>query len=152
MIALVYALATGNHFSSYYIFYGSLFFGTVYVTWLRELYTRITGRLLDQAGYRRRALLVGSGKHIEAVAHALGGGPRTRVELVGYMSLTPRPENGLRSLGALDQLDEVLATERVQEVIIADPDFPQEQALELVDSCHRRGVDRRTSRRRRWRS
>ena len=25
-------------------------------------------------------------------------------------------------------------------MIIADPDFPQEQAVELVDLCHRRGV------------
>ena len=142
VIALVYALATGNHFSSYYIFYGSLFFGVVYVTGLRDMYTRITGHMLDRAGYRRRALLIGSGQHIEAVAHALSGPPgRTRLELVGFLSLTPRPENGLRSLGALDQLNDVLATERIQEVIIADPDFPQEQALEVVDSCHRRGVD-----------
>ena len=78
VIALVFALATGEHFSSYYIFYGSLFFGTVYISALRELYTRVTGWLLEQAGYRRRALLVGSGKHIEAVAHALGGRSRTQ--------------------------------------------------------------------------
>ena len=25
-------------------------------------------------------------------------------------------------------------------MIIADPDFPQERAVELVDQCHRRGV------------
>src|SRR5205085_12478893 len=50
------------------------------------------------------------------------------------------PQNGLRSLGSLDQLPEVLTTERIQEVIIADPDFPQEQAVDLVDVCHRRGV------------
>ena len=75
IIALVFALANGEHFSSYYIFYGSLFFGTVYLSGLRELYTRVTGRMLERAGYRRRALLVGSGQHIEAVAHALGGGP-----------------------------------------------------------------------------
>ena len=29
---------------------------------------------------------------------------------------------------------------RIQEVIIADPDFPQERAVELVDTCHQRGV------------
>jgi exopolysaccharide biosynthesis polyprenyl glycosylphosphotransferase len=46
----------------------------------------------------------------------------------------------LRSLGRLEELPEVLARERIQEVIIADPDFPQEQAVELVDLCHRRGV------------
>ena len=140
VIALVFALASGQHFSSYYIFYGSLFFGTVYITALRELHLRFTGWLLEQAGYRRRALLVGSGKHIEAVAHALAGRARTRVDVVGYISLTPRPKNGLRSLGQLDQLAEVLAAERVQEVIIADPDFPQEQAVELVDLCHQRGI------------
>jgi len=140
VIALVFALATGNHFHSYYIFYGGLFFGTVYLTALRELYTRVTGWMLEQAGYRRRAVLVGSGKHIEEVAHAIGGRARTQVELVGYISLTPRPQNGLRSLGALEQLSDVLGAERIDEVIIADPDFPQERAVDLVDRCHQRGV------------
>ncbi len=28
----------------------------------------------------------------------------------------------------------------IQEVIIADPDFPQERAVDLVDTCHQRGV------------
>jgi exopolysaccharide biosynthesis polyprenyl glycosylphosphotransferase len=140
VIALVFALANGEHFSSYSLFYGSLFFGTVYIGALRHLHTRVTGWLLEQAGYRRRALLVGSGKHIEAVAHALAGKSRTRVDLVGYISLTPRPSNGLRSLGQLEELPEVLVRERVQEVIIADPDFPEERAVELVDLCHQRGV------------
>ncbi|MFL5860099.1 MAG: sugar transferase, partial [Solirubrobacteraceae bacterium] len=140
VIALVFALATGNHFKSYYIFYGALFFGTAYISILRELYTRGTGWVLEQAGYRRRALLVGSGKHIEEVAHALGGRARTQVDLVGYISLTPRPQNGLRSMGQLDQLSDVLGSERIDEVIIADPDFPQERAVDLVDRCHQRGV------------
>ncbi|MEA2392960.1 MAG: hypothetical protein QOJ82_851, partial [Solirubrobacteraceae bacterium] len=29
---------------------------------------------------------------------------------------------------------------RIDEVIIADPDFPQREAVELVDQCHQRGV------------
>jgi exopolysaccharide biosynthesis polyprenyl glycosylphosphotransferase len=140
VIALVFALANGEHFSSYYIFYGSFLFGTIYIAVLRELHLRVTGWLLEQAGYQRRALLVGSGKHIEAVAHALAGRARTRVDIVGYISLTPHPQNGLRSLGAVEELPEILVSERVQEVIIADPDFPQDEAVELVDLCHRRGV------------
>jgi exopolysaccharide biosynthesis polyprenyl glycosylphosphotransferase len=140
VIALVFALASGEHFQSYYLFYGSLFWGVVYIGALRHLHLRVTGWLLEQAGYRRRALLVGSGKHIEAVAHALAGKARGRVDLVGYISLTPRPQNGLRSLGQLEELPEILARGRVQEVIIADPDFPQERAVELVDLCHQRGV------------
>ena len=140
IIALVFALASGEHFSSYWIFYASLFFGVVYVSALREVHLRVTGWLLEQAGYHRRALLVGSGRHIEAVAHALAGRSRMRVDIAGYISLTPRPQNGLRSLGTLDELPEVLAGERIQEVIIADPEFPEEQAVELVDLCHQRGV------------
>jgi exopolysaccharide biosynthesis polyprenyl glycosylphosphotransferase len=140
VVALVFALANGEHFSSYYIFYGTLIFGTIYIGALRALHLRFTGWLLKQAGYQRRALLVGSGKHIEAVAHALSGRAHTRVDVVGYISLTPRPQNGLRSLGRLDDLPEILAAERVQEVIIADADFPQEKAVELVDLCHQRGV------------
>ncbi len=140
IIVLVFALVTGNHFSSYFIFYGSLFFATVYVTTLRYLHTRLTGWMLAKAGYRRRTLLVGTGKHIEAVATALSGRPVTEVEVVGYISLTPRPENGLRSLGQLQELPLALDRERIQEVVIADPDFPQEQAVELADLCHRRGV------------
>jgi exopolysaccharide biosynthesis polyprenyl glycosylphosphotransferase len=140
VLGALFALATGNRFSSYYIFYGSLFFGIVYICALREGYTRVTGRLLERAGYRRRAVLVGSGKHIEEVAHALSGRSRTSVDLVGYISLSPRPDNGLRSLGSLDQLTDTLAREKAQEVIIADPDFPQEAGLELVDRCHQHGV------------
>jgi exopolysaccharide biosynthesis polyprenyl glycosylphosphotransferase len=140
VIALVFALANGEHFSSYYIFYGSLVFGTAYIAALRHGHTRLTGWLLGKAGYRRRALLVGSGDQIEAVAHALAGSADQFVDVVGYISLTPRPDNGLRSLGRLADLSQILSTSRVQEVIIADPDFPQDQAVELVDLCHRRGV------------
>ncbi|MGZ4262299.1 MAG: sugar transferase [Solirubrobacteraceae bacterium] len=140
VIALVFALANGEHFSSYYIFYGSLFLGTIYITALRAAHLKFTGWILAQAGYRRRAVLVGSGKHLDEVAHALASRARAAVDVVGYFSLTPRPQNGLRSLGELDQLPEVLTNERIQEVIIADPDFPQERAVELVDVCHQRGV------------
>ncbi len=140
VIALVFALANGDRPSSYALFYGSLIFGTIYIGSLRALHTRVTGWMLERAGYHRRALLVGSGKHIEAVAHALADRSSMAVDLVGYISLTPRPQNGLRSLGQLDELPEILARQRVQEVIIADPDFPQEKAVELVDLCHQKGV------------
>jgi exopolysaccharide biosynthesis polyprenyl glycosylphosphotransferase len=140
IVTLVFALANGEHFQSYYIFYGSLFFGVVYVTGLRYLHLGVTGWMLDRAGYRRRALLVGSGEHIEAVAHALSSRARTQVDVIGYISLTPRPQNGLRSLGSIADLPRVLGEEHVQEIIIADPDFPQDRAVELVDLCHNRGV------------
>jgi exopolysaccharide biosynthesis polyprenyl glycosylphosphotransferase len=130
VVALIFALVNGEHFSSYYMFYGSFFFAA---------YEWATGALLRAAGYRRRTVLVGSGKQIEAVAHALANGAHA-IELVGYASLTPRPHNGLRSLGSVEDLPAVLERERVDEVLIADPDFPEQRGVALVEECHRLGV------------
>jgi exopolysaccharide biosynthesis polyprenyl glycosylphosphotransferase len=139
VVALLFAVVNGEHFSSYYIFYGSFFFAVVYVGSFRAIYEWATGALLRAAGYRRRTVLVGSGKQIEAVAHALSNGGHA-IELVGYASLTPRPENGLKSLGTVEELPGVLERERVDEVLIADPDFPEQRGVTLVDECHRLGV------------
>ena len=140
VVALIFALVNGEDYSSYYIFYGTLVFAIAFVGSFRWLYELATGVLLRAAGYRRRAVLVGSGKHIEDVAHALADEVHAPVEMLGFISLQPRPDNGLRSLGRIEDLGEVIEAHRVQEVIIADPDFPQERAVELVDQCHRRGV------------
>ena len=138
-VALLYALIDGQRFSSYYIFYGSLFFAVAFVGSMRFAYELATGALLRAAGYRRRAVLVGRGEQIEAVAHALTAG-QSPVNVVGFVSLTPRPDNGLVSLGRLDDIDAILQQHRIDEVIIADPAFPQPRAVELVDVCHQRGV------------
>ncbi len=140
VVALVFALINGEQYSSYYIFYGTLVFAICLIGSARWAYEAITGILLRAAGYRRRAVLVGSGRHIEDVAHALLDEVHAPVEMVGFISLTPRPDNGLRSLGEIGDLPTALDAHRVDEVIIADPDFPEEQAVELVDQCHRRGV------------
>jgi exopolysaccharide biosynthesis polyprenyl glycosylphosphotransferase len=140
LVTLIFALINGETYSSYYIFYGTLVFAICIIGSLRWLYESVTGALLRAAGYRRRAVLVGSGKHIEDVAHALVDEVHAPVEMVGFISLTPRPNNGLRSLGRIEDLPAVLDAHRVQEVIIADPDFPQERAVDLVDQCHDRGV------------
>jgi exopolysaccharide biosynthesis polyprenyl glycosylphosphotransferase len=139
VVVLLYAVVSGNDFSSYYIFYGSLFFAVAYVSTFRFAYERITGRVLRAAGYQRRAVLVGTGEHIEDVAHALAAGDEG-INVIGFISLSPRPDNGLISLGTLEDVGEVVLEHRVDEVIIADPDFPQREAVELVDECHQRGV------------
>jgi exopolysaccharide biosynthesis polyprenyl glycosylphosphotransferase len=140
VVAVIFALVNDQQYSSYYIFYGTLVFAVIILGSLRWTYEKVTGALLRAAGYRRRAVLVGSGRHIEDVAHALTSEVHAPVEMVGFISLTPRPDNGLRSLGRIEDVGEVLDAYRVQEVIIADPDFPQERAVDLVDTCHQRGV------------
>jgi exopolysaccharide biosynthesis polyprenyl glycosylphosphotransferase len=139
-VALLFALVSGQHFSSFYIFWGSLGFALLYVPSLRYLYERGVWALTRTAARQRRAVLVGTGPHIRDVADALADAPHSRIDVIGFLSLQALPANGLRALGSLRELEQVLAEERVDEVIIADPDFPQDEAVGLVDRCHQRGV------------
>jgi exopolysaccharide biosynthesis polyprenyl glycosylphosphotransferase len=136
LVIALYAVIEGFDFQSYYIFYGTLFFALVYVSSLRWLFDRISGGVLRAAGYRRRAVLVGSGSHIDAVAHALR--ESSQVEAFGYVSLTPRKSDGLRDFGSLETLERHF--DAIDEVLITDPEFPQEHAVELVDRCHQKGI------------
>jgi exopolysaccharide biosynthesis polyprenyl glycosylphosphotransferase len=136
VVVLIYAEIEGQKFSSYYIFYASLLFALVYVSAFRWLFEWLSGIVLRAAGYRRRAVLVGSGSHIEAVAHALEDS--SEIEPYGFVSLSPLPVAGLRDFGSVEGLTGSL--DDIDEVLIADPEFPQAEAVELVDTCHRHGV------------
>ncbi len=138
LVILVYAFIEARElFTSYYIFWGSLSFALVYVAGLRFVFERLSGLALRAVGYRRRAALVGSGSHIQAVAHALSD-QHSYVDPVGYVSLTPLAENGLRDFGSLDELERHFGW--IDEVLLADPEYPQDQAVDLVERCHRQGV------------
>jgi exopolysaccharide biosynthesis polyprenyl glycosylphosphotransferase len=136
LVILLYAVIEGHVFSSYYIFYGSLFFAVVYVSAFRGVAEWLSAGLLRAAGYRRRAVLVGSGSHIDAVAHALRDS--AEIQPFAYVSLTSHTNNDLRDFGSLDQLERNFDV--VDEVLIADPAFPQDEALDLIDRCHRNNL------------
>ncbi|HEY7967444.1 MAG TPA: sugar transferase [Solirubrobacteraceae bacterium] len=143
VVAVIFALVSGpgRYYSSYYIFYGSFFFALIYVTGFRQGYERVSGVLLRLAGYRRRAILVGTAHHIEAVANAIQAAPQPAVEIVGFVSRTRRQAGeGLRSLGSLNEIGQAIDSHPVDEVIIVDPDFPERELLELVERAHSRGV------------
>jgi exopolysaccharide biosynthesis polyprenyl glycosylphosphotransferase len=141
-VALIFAVVSGEQFSSYYIFWGSLLFALLYVSTLRAAYEWLTATLMRAAGYRSRAVLVGTGQHIRDVAYALGGGPHhSALDIVGFISPNALPgDDHVPELGRLEDLEHILTAEHIDEVIIADPDFPQVEAVELVDRCHQRGV------------
>jgi exopolysaccharide biosynthesis polyprenyl glycosylphosphotransferase len=138
--ALIFAVVNGEHFSSYYLFWSSLLFAIIYVSAGRALYDRVTGEVLRAAGHQRRAVLVGRGPQIAEVANALRSGSHLPTEVLGFLSPQPLSANGLRPLGSLEDLERVLDETKVDEVIIADSDFPKDDAVGLVDRCHQRGV------------
>jgi exopolysaccharide biosynthesis polyprenyl glycosylphosphotransferase len=137
IVVLLYAEIEGEDFNSYYVFYGSLFFALWYVSGLRWAFERASGALLRAAGYRRRAVLVGSGANIQAVAHALRDS--SEIEPYGFVARNRVTLlDGLRDFRSLEQLERHF--DAVDEVLITDADFPQSEAVELVDRCHQQGV------------
>jgi exopolysaccharide biosynthesis polyprenyl glycosylphosphotransferase len=71
------------------------------------------------------------------VAHALHDS--NVIEPYGFVARTPLAfVDGLRDFRSLEQLERHF--DAVDEVLIADADFPQDAAVELVDRCHRHGV------------
>src|SRR6202030_4852888 len=59
-VALLFALVNGEHFSSYYLFYGSLAFAIMYVSLLRGAYDWLTAAVMRATGHRRPAALRGA--------------------------------------------------------------------------------------------
>ena len=138
LIVLLYALIEGEDFQSYYIFYASLFFALIYVSAFRWAFERVSGAILRAAGYRRRAVLVGSGvEHPGGLARAPRQ-PRDRAVRLRRAHARSALLDGLRDFRSLEQLERHF--DAIDEVLIADADFPQEEAVELVDRCHRQGV------------
>ena len=104
LVVLIYAEIEGEPFQSYYIFYGSLFFALLYVSLFRWIFERTSGAVLHAAGYRRRAVLVGSGSNIQAVSHALR--ESQVIEPYGFVARTPVAlVDGLRNFRSLEQLE-----------------------------------------------
>ena len=76
--------------------------------------------MLRAAGYRRRAVLVGSGSNIQAVSALRDS---REIEPYGFVARTPVAlMDGLRDFRSLEQLERHF--DAVDEVLIADADFP----------------------------
>lgn len=138
LVTLLFALIEGREFQSYYIFWATFIVASVLIVGARMLYDLASERLEKVFGKERRAVIVGTSQQISAVASALELAPVQKIRPVGFISLEARPENGLRNLGSIDEIEEHF--DEVDEVILADPTFPAQETVMLVDRCHRGGV------------
>ena len=88
----------------------------------------VTGIALNAVGVRRRAVIVGDAgqrAHLRASLGARRGG-------IYYVFVDEIEPNG--------EVERVLATEALDELIVADAGLSEVRLLEIVDEAHRRGV------------
>ena len=91
-MSLVFALVNGLDFSSYYIFYGGLFFALIWVSGLRWLYERgdRRWRCARSAAAAARSWSGPASRSTRSRTRCSADAPPTRYETVGYISLTPQ--------------------------------------------------------------
>jgi exopolysaccharide biosynthesis polyprenyl glycosylphosphotransferase len=128
LVTVAFGLGTGAlDFSTYGFFPTAAVLAAVAIGLLRASYEAATGELMRVAGVRRRTVLVGASESVPALRAALGS-RRSGIEyeFVG-------------EAGA-EELPDVVARTAVDEVIVADFDFSEEELLEIVDVAQRRGI------------
>lgn len=139
-ITLAFGLGTSYHFTTYGLTPTALVITTLFIALLRSSYEVLTRDVLQLAGVRRRAILVGAGDQLTKLRNALGSDRSgIRYEFVG--AVAPDGDTGaLPLLGGLDAVPHILREHAVHELIVTDSGFTERELLELVEEAHRFGV------------
>jgi exopolysaccharide biosynthesis polyprenyl glycosylphosphotransferase len=144
LITAFYAVAVaGMTFHSFYgIFWATFVIAAVLVPLLRASYNSVTLELMRMLGVRRRTVLVGPFGELSALERTLrrdGRGPDLDVigtvsEHAGGLALIDSP-----SLGALADLERVVAEHRPDDVVMTGFELPTAELVSLVDTCRAHG-------------
>jgi exopolysaccharide biosynthesis polyprenyl glycosylphosphotransferase len=128
-LTFAFSVGTGHHFETYGLFPTAIVLTTVAIVLLRSSYEVLTGSVLRIAGVSRRALLVGEGEQLAQLRRALGTS-RAGIEYEFVGTLPPGSA----------ELPAVLASQPLDELIVADAGLDEASLLALVEEAHRRGV------------
>jgi exopolysaccharide biosynthesis polyprenyl glycosylphosphotransferase len=128
VLALVFAVGTGQHFTTFGLYVAAAVFVAALISLFRWAYESASGSLMRSVGVRRRALLVGDPEQVAHLREMLGSS-RGGIDyaFVGQSALGPG-------------VPAALAREKVDELIVAEGGVEEGDLLELVEAAHRRGV------------
>ncbi|MHB8643752.1 MAG: nucleoside-diphosphate sugar epimerase/dehydratase, partial [Gaiellaceae bacterium] len=135
VLTLAFGIGTGYHFSTFAIFPTALVFTTVLIGVLRASYDVLTKDIFRVAGLNRRVVLVGASAHIAQLHASLGRG-RSGIEYDFVGAIAPSQQDvDVPVLGTLEELPRVLAEFELDELIVTDSDFDEQELLRLVDEA-----------------
>ncbi len=112
----------------------------VLVLLMRGLQTRFQ-RFLQARGYgRTRAVIIGGAEPLLAVLQRIVQNPRLGYDVIGVVHFNggqTQAYPGVRALGSIDTLSDIVARDQVDEVIIAVPEASDEDMLRIISKCDR---------------
>ena len=127
-LSLAFAIGTGQHFTTFGLYIVGAVFVAVLIGVFRGSYTTITGILLRATGVRRKAMLVGDAVQRTRLRETLGGSRGgIEYEFVGETDLG-------------EDFERALASQPLDEIVVADAGIDESRLLAIVEAAHRRGV------------
>jgi exopolysaccharide biosynthesis polyprenyl glycosylphosphotransferase len=139
LIVLAFGFGTDYDFSTSGLIPTAVVVSALTIGLLRAAYESVSLELLRMAGIRRRVVLVGEGESLGRLKRSLSaarGG--LAYEFIGVVATDPAP--GLRLLGSLADLAQVLDEVRPDEVVLAEADLDERAVLEVVEQAHKQGI------------
>ena len=128
LLTLAFAIGTGQHFTTFGLYVVGAVFVAALIGLFRACYESATGVALRELGVRRKVVLVGHPAARAALRTSLGA-TRGGIEYAFVGEIEPGP-----------QVNEALAREPLDELLVADTGLEEERLLEIVEAAHRRGV------------
>ena len=127
-LSLAFAIGTGQHFTTFGLYLVAATFVSLLIALFRASYELVTGMALRAAGVTRRAALVGDPELRQHLRDTLGSS-RGGIDYEFVGEVAPGSE-----------VEELLATAQLHELIVADSGLPDDRLLEIAEAAHRRGV------------
>lgn len=140
LLVVAFAIGSGHDFNTFGFVPTAFICTALTIGLFRASYEAITRDVLRVSGVRRRAVLVGKGEHLSALHRTLGfGRGGINYEFVGVIAPS---DDGipLPLLGDLEALAGILESRRIDELILTESDFDEQQLLDIVEQAHRAGV------------
>ena len=141
-IAVAFGVGIGKlEFRTFGFFPTALVLTVALIGLLRASYDVISADLLRAVGVRRRVVLVGAEDTLEKL-HAGLGSRRGGIDydFLGVVSRSDESVGSLPVLGTFANLPQILDTNGVGEVIVADQELSEEELMEIAEAAHRSGV------------
>jgi exopolysaccharide biosynthesis polyprenyl glycosylphosphotransferase len=128
LLTLVFAIGTGQHFTTFGLYVVGAMFVSVLIALFRSSYEALTEVLLRAAGVRRHAVLVGEPDQRTHLRQSLGAS-RGGIDYAFVNEIGHGPE-----------VEAALARSPLDELIVVDSGISEERLLEIVEAAHRRAV------------
>jgi exopolysaccharide biosynthesis polyprenyl glycosylphosphotransferase len=128
LLALLFALGTGQHFTTFGLYLVAAITISILISVLRASYETVSGAMMRSAGVRRRVLFVGDTQQVAELRATLGAS-RNGIDYEFAGHVVPGPA-----------LEAALNDAPLDEVIVADDQLPEARLLEIVDAAQRVGI------------